>query len=196
VPANAVLSRGGPLLSAFSGVVGSRTSGVTVSPRVRPEARIAAATSGWHSGAVYNATEIRWATAEAERAFGKAVRARRRASLVRRLLRRCAECARLAIHEARNARRAAAVHGVRDIPLDAITGSLEPHRAAQFDREFRPSAPTRRRWVAIWLAEQRGAALPPISVARIGEAYAIRDGHHRVSVARARGALSITAIVA
>jgi hypothetical protein len=30
----------------------------------------------------------------------------------------------------------------------------------------------------------------------IGDAYAIRDGHHRVSVARARGALSITAQVA
>ena len=39
-------------------------------------------------------------------------------------------------------------------------------------------------------------ALPPISVTAVGDAYAIRDGHHRVSVARARGALSITAVVA
>jgi hypothetical protein len=31
---------------------------------------------------------------------------------------------------------------------------------------------------------------------RVGDAYAIRDGHHRVSVAKARGALSIAAIVA
>jgi hypothetical protein len=30
---------------------------------------------------------------------------------------------------------------------------------------------------------------------RIGDAYAIRDGHHRVSVAKARGALTITALV-
>ena len=30
--------------------------------------------------------------------------------------------------------------------------------------------------------------LPPISVVQVGDAYAIRDGHHRVSVARARGA--------
>jgi ParB-like chromosome segregation protein Spo0J len=48
----------------------------------------------------------------------------------------------------------------------------------------------------VWLAEQRGAVLPPISVASVGDAYAIRDGHHRVSVARVRGALTITAVVA
>ena len=40
------------------------------------------------------------------------------------------------------------------------------------------------------MAEQRGAVLPPISVVAVGDAYAIRDGHHRVSVARARGALT------
>jgi ParB-like chromosome segregation protein Spo0J len=45
----------------------------------------------------------------------------------------------------------------------------------------------------VWVAEQRGQALPPISVARVGDAYAVRDGHHRVSVARARGALTIDA---
>ena len=45
------------------------------------------------------------------------------------------------------------------------------------------------------MAEQRGTLLPPIAVVRVGDAYAIRDGHHRVSVARARGALTIDAIV-
>ena len=137
-----------------------------------------------------------WGAVEAEHAFAKALRARRRASLVRRFLRRCAECARLAVADADHTRRGSAGHGVRDIPLDAIVGSIEPHRAAQFDSDFRPSAPTRRRWPSVWLAEERGAVLPPISVAAIGDAYAIRDGHHRVSVARARGALSITAQVA
>ena len=38
--------------------------------------------------------------------------------------------------------------------------------------------------------------LPPISVTQIGDAYAIRDGHHRVSVARARGAATIDASLA
>jgi hypothetical protein len=142
------------------------------------------------------ASDIGWGAAEAERAFDRAVRARRRASLASRVLHRCVGCARLAIYDPRSLRRSGAGHGVRDIPLDAITGSLEPHRAAQFDREFRPAPPTRSRWLRVWRAEQRGAVLPPISVAAVGDAYAIRDGHHRVSVARARGALSITAVVA
>jgi hypothetical protein len=139
-------------------------------------------------------TSTGWGAAEAERAFGKAVRARRRSSLARRLLRSCAECARLPIRDAAAGHDAG--RGVRDIPLDAIDGSLEPNRSAQFDSEFRPSPATRRRWVGVWLAEQRGAVLPPISVAPVGGGYAVRDGHHRVSVARARGALTITAVVA
>jgi hypothetical protein len=146
---------------------------------------------------VYYGNETGWAAADAERAFSKALRARRRASIVRRFLRRCVECARLMVVDVDGTRRSGAGHGVRDIPLDAIVGSLEPHRAAQFDGEFRPSPPTRSRWLRVWRAEQRGAVLPPISVAPIGgDAYAVRDGHHRVSVARARGALAISATVA
>ena len=62
-----------------------------------------------------------------------------------------------------------------------------------FDGDFRPAGAARTRWERVWLAEQRGQALPPISVARVGGGYAVRDGHHRVSVARARGALTIDA---
>ena len=143
-----------------------------------------------------NEATIGWAAAEAERAFAKAVRQRRRASMLRRLLRRCAECASLGILDLDRVRGPEAPRGIRDIPLDAIAGSLEPHRAAQFDSEFRPSPRTRSRWLRVWLAEQRGTVLPPIAVAPVGDVYAIRDGHHRVSVARARGALTISAIVA
>ena len=71
----------------------------------------------------------------------------------------------------------------------------KPNRAAQFDQYFRPKPLTRGRWQRVWLAVQQDVTLPPISVVQIGEAYAIRDGHHRVSVARARGALTITALV-
>jgi hypothetical protein len=137
-----------------------------------------------------------WDVAEAERAFGKAIRARRRAALMRWLRRRCVARTRLAIHHARCTTRNRALSVVREIPLDAITASLEPNRAAQFDHEFRPSPVTRCRWLRVWQAEQRGAGLPPISVVAIGDGYAIRDGHHRVSVARARGARSIAAAVA
>jgi len=138
----------------------------------------------------YHVVDGSWARMEAERAFGKAVRARRRASL----LRRCAACLRLAVHEPA-ARRATVRHGYREIALDEITGTLEPHRAEQFDRAFRPSASTRARWMRVWLAAQRGVELPPIRVVAVGGGYAIRDGHHRVSVAHARGATSIDAIV-
>ena len=82
-----------------------------------------------------------------------------------------------------------------EIPLDAIRGTLEPNRAAQFDADFRPARSIRDRWQNIWLAEHRGAVLPPISVVQVGSEYAIRDGHNRVSVARARGASTISAVV-
>lgn len=137
-----------------------------------------------------------WNLVEAERAFAKAIRARRRASLMRRLRRRCVACTRLAVHQLCGASGRGARGVVREIPLDAITGSVEPGRATQFDSEFRPSPAARTRWLRVWHAEQRGAGLPPISVVPVGEGYAIRDGHHRVSVARARGATSIAAAIA
>jgi hypothetical protein len=87
--------------------------------------------------------------------------------------------------------------GIREIPVEAITGTLEPSRALQFDAAFRPRRNSaRRRWENIWIAEERGVTLPPISVVPVGDAYAVRDGHHRVSVARARGAFAIDAVIA
>jgi hypothetical protein len=130
---------------------------------------------------------------DAQRAFTRLARARRRASIVSRL-RRCTACSRLRVYE-RAAARAGGRGGIREIPLAAISGTLEPSRAAQFDSDFRPAPLTRVRWERVWLAEHRGAALPPISVAPVGDGFAVRDGHHRVSVARARGALTIDAIV-
>ena len=49
--------------------------------------------------------------------------------------------------------------------------------------------------MSLWKAGQQGTLLPPVSVVLIGDAYALRDGHHRVSVARARGAATIRAVV-
>ena len=135
---------------------------------------------------------------EAERAFTRAHRARRRTALIRRLRSSRGGCCNvLHVYEGADLRRggAGARHGVRDIPLDAIRGTLEPNRAAQFDTDFRPTERTRARWERVWLAEQGGRTLPPISVVQVGDEYAIRDGHHRVSVARARGACTIRAIV-
>ena len=132
---------------------------------------------------------------DAERAFAKAARARRRAALLRRLRRAPAACGRLAVYDERARGGASVARGVREVPLAAIAGTVEPSRASMFDPSFRPAAPARGRWQRLWLAEYRGAVLPPISVVRVGDQYAVRDGHHRVSVARARGALTIDAVV-
>ena len=45
------------------------------------------------------------------------------------------------------------------------------------------------------LLRRRGAALPPISVFRIGASHYVDDGHHRVSVAAALGMVAIDAEV-
>ena len=134
---------------------------------------------------------------DAERAFARATRARRRAALARLLRGQPSECGRLPVFDElcsafdRVARRG----GRREIPLRAIRGTLEPSRAAQFDPDFRPAPIARSRWQRVWLAEERGTTLPPISVVAVGEDYVLRDGHHRVSVAHARGALTIDAVV-
>jgi hypothetical protein len=111
------------------------------------------------------------ATIDAERAFTREARARRRAALGRRLHRRPADSARLPVYDERR-----------------LSRSL-------FDSSFRPAPAARTRWQRIWIAENRGTVLPPISVVRVGDTYAVRDGHHRVSVAKARGALTIDATV-
>ena len=134
---------------------------------------------------------------DAERAFTRVSRARRRAALVRALRRQPSECGRLPVFDELHTvlERVARRGGRREIPLCAIRGTLEPSRSAQFDPDFRPAPIARSRWQRLWLAEERGATLPPISVVAVGDAYVLRDGHHRVSVARARGALTIDALV-
>ena len=57
---------------------------------------------------------------------------------------------------------------------------------------FRPAKLAAFRWTRVWLAEQRGTVLPPISVARVGDGYAVRDGRHRVSVARGSDTIDAT----
>ena len=132
---------------------------------------------------------------DAERAYAQVARSRRRAALARRLRGEPAECGRLAVYD-RALWRGAGTHssGIREIPLSAIRGTVEPSRAVLFDRCFRPRPAARSRWQQIWRADLR-AVLAPISVVPVEGGYAVLDGHHRVSVARARGALAIDATV-
>ena len=136
-----------------------------------------------------------WNQLEADRAFTAASRARRRAALLGRVRRPGRAICGLPVYDEAFHQRSGP-RGVTEISLEVIAGTTEPNRAAQFDQHFRPKPLTRGRWQRVWLAVQQGVTLPPISVVQIGEAYAIRDGHHRVSVAKARGALTITALVA
>ncbi len=129
---------------------------------------------------------------DAERAFAREMRARRRAALARRLRR--GRSGRLPVYD-ETMRRASGLPERREIPIEAIAGTVEPSRAVLFDGAFRPHKLVRGRWERLWMADHRGAVLPPISVVRVRDGYAVRDGHHRVSVAKARGAITIDASV-
>jgi hypothetical protein len=84
--------------------------------------------------------------------------------------------------------------GLQVVPLDSIAGTVD--RGRDFDRRFRPtSARTRSRWEQIAVAMRRGEPLPPVDLMKIGDLYFVRDGHHRVSVARALGLKEIDASV-
>jgi hypothetical protein len=84
--------------------------------------------------------------------------------------------------------------GLETVPLDTILGTVD--RTKGFDRQFRPTTSrVRARWERIANAVRRGEPMPPISLYRIGEVHFVRDGHHRVSVARAMGRTEIEAYV-
>jgi hypothetical protein len=84
--------------------------------------------------------------------------------------------------------------GLQTIDLDSIVGTVGRER--DFDRGFRPtSRRTRGRWERIATAARKGEAFPPIDVYRIGEVHFVKDGHHRVSVARAQGHDKVDAYV-
>jgi hypothetical protein len=84
--------------------------------------------------------------------------------------------------------------GLQTVALDSILGTVDRNQG--FDRQFRPTtARVRARWERIANAVRRGESLPPISLYRIGSVHFVRDGHHRVSVARALGRTEIEAYV-
>lgn len=85
--------------------------------------------------------------------------------------------------------------GLQTVALDTVAGTVD-RRGGGFDRQFRPtSSQVRGRWERIAGAMRRGEALPPVSLYRVGDVHFVRDGHHRVSVARALGRTDIDALV-
>jgi hypothetical protein len=84
--------------------------------------------------------------------------------------------------------------GIRTVPIRQIRGS--EGRGRDFDADFRPlRAHTRHRWSGVAGARWRGSPLPPVTLIQIGGIYFVRDGHHRISVARAFGQPDIEAEV-
>lgn len=84
--------------------------------------------------------------------------------------------------------------GLQVVQLSDIVGTVG--RGNEFDRAFRPtSSQVRGRWERLAKAMRRGEAIPPVDLFKVGEVYFVRDGHHRVSVARALGRTDIDAHV-
>jgi hypothetical protein len=84
--------------------------------------------------------------------------------------------------------------GTQAVAMTNIQGSID--RTTDFDRDFRPiQRHTELRWQRIATAMLRGQALPPVELVRIGDTYFVKDGHHRISVARQLGFSYIDAVI-
>jgi hypothetical protein len=84
--------------------------------------------------------------------------------------------------------------GTTQVPLSAIAGSVD--RSGDFDGDFRPAGKhTRQRWERVNQAFASNISLPPVSLYKFGDFYFVKDGHHRISVARYRRADFIDAEV-
>lgn len=83
---------------------------------------------------------------------------------------------------------------LKEVPLDSIVGSVGRYR--DFSRSFLPRDKSdEERWARVRALMESQSGLPPIEVYQIGDSYFVRDGHHRVSVARDLGAKAIEAYV-
>ncbi len=86
--------------------------------------------------------------------------------------------------------------GLQDIPVDNIAGSIG--RYEDFTRHFLPRTGGKRdkeRWRTIYTLAVTGQGFPAIDVYKIDQVYFVKDGNHRVSVARDLGWQTIQANV-
>jgi len=84
--------------------------------------------------------------------------------------------------------------GIQDVPLEQIAGSVG--RYQDFTNEFLPRKnQMKERWSRVYAVASGMVGLPPIEVYKIDDVYFVRDGNHRVSVARQMGATHIQAHV-
>lgn len=86
--------------------------------------------------------------------------------------------------------------GVQPIPVNAIVGSVD--RYTDFTRTFLPRRDEdQQRWARVKVAysDPEVGDLPPIEVYKIGDAYFVLDGNHRVSIAKLEGQTHVDAHV-
>jgi hypothetical protein len=84
--------------------------------------------------------------------------------------------------------------GMQTVPINLIVGSEGRYR--DFNKYFLPNAEhLRNRWQRVDEARLQDIVLPPIKLYEIGGVYFVRDGNHRVSVARTQGGEMIDAEV-
>lgn len=84
--------------------------------------------------------------------------------------------------------------GLKTVPIKKIVGS--EGRYNDFDNHFLPrSNELKQRWVNIDQAHLSDIVLPPIQLYELGGLYFVRDGNHRVSVAKTQGVEFIDAEV-
>ncbi len=80
------------------------------------------------------------------------------------------------------------------IPLNKIVGTES--RSVDFDANFNPlKQHNRERWIGISTARRNGVVLPAVELLQNGDEYYVRDGHHRISVAKLMGQVDIDAII-
>jgi hypothetical protein len=92
------------------------------------------------------------------------------------------------------ARWSQAYRGMRIVEVEKITGSLGRYR--DFDGSYLPRKQSMStRWRRVDSAYHQGVELPTVSLYKIGDAYFVRDGNHRVSVARYHRVAAIDAEV-
>ncbi len=76
--------------------------------------------------------------------------------------------------------------GCQTVEVRKIRGS--ECRVTDFDDAFLPlKSSAQQRWAGVYAARVCGQSLPAISLVQVGDTYYVRDGHHRVSVARMLG---------
>lgn len=84
--------------------------------------------------------------------------------------------------------------GIKLVSIVQIRGS--EGRCEDFDADFRPlKSHNKARWVSVALAHSRDVALPPVELVQVNDIYFVRDGHHRISVAKLAGQQEIEAEV-